>query len=80
MTRIALLTAASAFALMGCNAPTDTEATTPAPAEPTEAQAPVGGMVAAANPDAVEAGLAALRAGGDAVDAAIAVKTVLSLV
>lgn len=39
-----------------------------------------GGMVAAANPDAVEAGLAVLRQGGDAVDAAIAVQTTLSLV
>ena len=39
-----------------------------------------GGMVAAANPDAVEAGLAVLRRGGDAVDAAIAVQAVLSLV
>lgn len=39
-----------------------------------------GGMVAAANPDAVEAGLYVLRRGGDAVDAAIAVQTVLSLV
>jgi gamma-glutamyltranspeptidase/glutathione hydrolase len=38
------------------------------------------GMVAAANPDAVEAGLAVLRMGGDAVDAAIAIQTVLSLV
>ncbi|WP_417489972.1 gamma-glutamyltransferase, partial [Maricaulis sp.] len=37
-------------------------------------------MVAAANPLAVEAGLAALRAGGDAVDAAIAVQSVLGLV
>lgn len=37
-------------------------------------------MVAAANPLAVEAGLAALRAGGDAVDAAIAVESVLGLV
>ncbi|MEQ8434671.1 MAG: gamma-glutamyltransferase [Oceanicaulis sp.] len=38
------------------------------------------GMVAAANPDAVEAGLAVLRRGGDAVDAAIAIQTTLSLV
>ena len=38
------------------------------------------GMVAAANPYAVEAGVKALRAGGTAVDAAIAVQTVLSLV
>lgn len=38
------------------------------------------GMVAAANPHAVEAGIAALRAGGSAVDAALAVQTILGLV
>ena len=37
-------------------------------------------MVAAANPHAVEAGLAVLRAGGSAVDAAIAAQLVLGLV
>ncbi|MGI9479722.1 MAG: gamma-glutamyltransferase [Hyphomicrobiaceae bacterium] len=37
-------------------------------------------MVAAANPHAVEAGLAMLRQGGSAVDAAIAVQLVLNLV
>lgn len=45
-----------------------------------EASLRTGAMVAAAHPDAVEAGLEVLRAGGDAVDAAIAVQTVLSLV
>lgn len=39
-----------------------------------------GGMVAAANPYAVEAGLKVLREGGNAVDAAIAVHAVLGLV
>jgi len=39
-----------------------------------------GGMVAAANPWAVEAGLEVLRAGGSAVDAAVAVQAVLGLV
>ena len=39
-----------------------------------------GGMVAAANPMAVEAGLKVLRAGGTAVDAAVAVQAVLGLV
>lgn len=39
-----------------------------------------GAMVAAANPLAVEAGLQILRAGGSAVDAAIAVQAVLGLV
>jgi len=38
------------------------------------------GMVAAANPMAVEAGLKVLRAGGTAVDAAVAVQAVLGLV
>ncbi len=38
------------------------------------------GMVAAANPHAVAAGLEALRAGGSAVDAAIAIQAVLGLV
>ncbi|KCZ83907.1 gamma-glutamyltransferase [Hyphomonas jannaschiana] len=39
-----------------------------------------GAMVAAANPEAVEAGLEILREGGTAVDAAIAVHTALGLV
>lgn len=39
-----------------------------------------GGMVAAANPLAVEAGLEILREGGNAIDAAIAVHAVLGLV
>lgn len=38
------------------------------------------GMVAAANPQAVEAGLRVLREGGSAVDAAVAVQAVLGLV
>lgn len=48
----------------------------------TQVQAPwtKGGMVAAADPRAVEAGLEILRAGGHAVDAAIAVHAVLGLV
>ena len=37
-------------------------------------------MVAAANPHAVQAGLEALRDGGSAIDAAIAIQTTLSLV
>lgn len=39
-----------------------------------------GGMVSAANPLAVDAGVAVLEAGGSAVDAAIAVQAVLGLV
>jgi len=46
-----------------------------------QSQAPKGrAMVAAANPLAVEAGLKVLRAGGSAVDAAVAVQAVLGLV
>lgn len=41
---------------------------------------PRGGMVSAANPMAVEAGLKVLRAGGSAVDAAVAVQATLGLV
>lgn len=50
-----------------------------APAEEARAE-PVEAMVSAAHPLAVEAGLEALRRGGDAVDAAIAVQAVLGLV
>lgn len=52
--------------------------TPPAPAQQTSL-APHA-MVAAANPLAVQAGLAVLRAGGGAVDAAVAVQAVLGLV
>ncbi|MEA1942288.1 MAG: gamma-glutamyltransferase family protein [Pseudomonadota bacterium] len=73
------------LALAACSDPvTESAQTVPpsdsamqTPAEP----APAGpAMVAAANPLAVEAGLEALRNGGDAVDAAIAVQSVLGLV
>jgi gamma-glutamyltranspeptidase/glutathione hydrolase len=50
---------------------------------PVAAKAPAAAqhvMVAAANPMAVEAGLKVLRAGGSAVDAAVAVQAVLGLV
>ena len=54
-----------------------------APARPAAAGAPAAhasGMVSAANPMAVEAGLKVLRVGGDAIDAAIAVQATLGLV
>lgn len=55
-----------------------------APALPQPPQSAVAdrskGMVAAANPQAVEAGLRVLREGGGAIDAAVAVQTVLGLV
>ncbi|WP_293677649.1 gamma-glutamyltransferase family protein [uncultured Phenylobacterium sp.] len=63
--------------LAACAAPPPALAR-PKPAAP--AAAKTGGMVAAANPMAVEAGLKVLRAGGTAVDAAVAVQAVLGLV
>lgn len=68
-----------AVALAACASPHP--AASQAPAKPAP-NAPNGGqaMVAAANPMAVEAGLKVLRAGGSAVDAAVAVQATLGLV
>lgn len=52
----------------------------PKPAPAAAAPKVGSGMVAAANPMAVEAGLKVLRAGGSAVDAAVAVQATLGLV
>lgn len=49
-------------------------------AKPASISTPAKGMVAAANPLAVEAGLRVLRDGGSAVDAAVAIQAVLGLV
>jgi len=49
-------------------------------ARPASTSTPAKGMVAAANPLAVEAGLRVLRDGGSAVDAAVAIQAVLGLV
>ena len=65
---------ALAAALIACAAPQTALARPPAKAAQTT------GMVAAANPMAVDAGLKVLRAGGTAVDAAVAVQAVLGLV
>ncbi len=61
--------------LMACSGPQESK-TEQAKAD----RLPVGGMVAAANPLAVEAGLEMLRQGGSALDAAVAVQSVLGLV
>jgi gamma-glutamyltranspeptidase/glutathione hydrolase len=67
----------AALALIALAAP----ASARPPAKPAPAQAAVTtGMVAAANPMAVDAGLKVLRAGGSAVDAAVAVQATLGLV
>ncbi|MBU3672229.1 MAG: gamma-glutamyltransferase, partial [Sinobacteraceae bacterium] len=74
-----LLMAALLTGMAGC---TPAAVRGPAPvAGPIEAAAELnwqsGGMVAAANPLAAEAGAEILRAGGSAVDAAVAVQAVL---
>lgn len=77
-----LLAAALAACAPSAKAP---PASTSAAPLPSGAAGPVtgwdkGGMVAAADPRAVEAGLEILRQGGNAIDAAIAVHAVLGLV
>ncbi len=81
-----LLVAAVALSLAACQTPT-TGVGAPAgvqavstPAAPTPVPPARGPFVAAANPLAVEAGMAVLRRGGSAVDAAVAVQAVLGLV
>jgi gamma-glutamyltranspeptidase/glutathione hydrolase len=80
-----LLAAMLGLSLFGCQT-----ASVPAPATAQQVQAQAqpqpsahpparGPFVAAANPLAVEAGLAVLRRGGSAVDAAVAVQAVLGL-
>ena len=69
--------------LAGCASQNTLLAATAAPPKTAVSAAPAyapRGMVAAANPLAVEAGLRVLRDGGSAVDAAVAVQAVLGLV
>jgi len=82
-----LLTGLLAVALTAGPALAQTAALQKAPAQAATtpvarpaAGASVSGFVAAANPLAVEAGLAVLRKGGSAADAAVAVQATLSLV
>ncbi len=80
MTLSRLTTFTAVSALLAACAPADQATNDTDQRDAGAASITVGGMVAAANPDAVNAGLQVLRNGGDAVDAAIAVQTVLSLV
>ncbi|MEO1661398.1 MAG: gamma-glutamyltransferase family protein [Pseudomonadota bacterium] len=77
-----LIAGASAFILAACQPDVETAPieTPEPPVEETQVVWDKGAMVAAADPRAVEAGLEVLRNGGHAVDAAIAVHTVLGLV
>lgn len=77
-----LIAGVSALMLVACEVTEDTVAVevVEPPVEESQAEWTKGGMVAAADPRAVEAGLEVLRNGGHAVDAAIAVHTVLGLV
>lgn len=80
MTRHPLgwMTLGCALLLGGCTLPAPPAATAPAPAAGLTSGAT--SIVVSANPQATEAGLAMLRAGGTAIDAAIAVQAVLGLV
>jgi len=69
----------STLALAGADAVQAKSAAKPAKKTAT-APLHAGGMISAANPMAVEAGLKVLRAGGDAMDAAVAVQATLGLV
>ena len=77
-----LIAGVSALMLVACEGPEETAAVEviEPPVEEAQAEWTKGAMVAAADPRAVEAGLDVLRNGGHAVDAAIAVHTVLGLV
>ena len=67
---------------MGCGTATAPASVTARPTPTPVAAQPIarGPLVTAANPLAVEAGMAVLRRGGSAVDAAVAVQAVLGLV
>lgn len=78
--RLTRLAAALVLFAAAC-APVSAPPAGPAPAaSPARAAGTGQAMVSAANPLAVDAGLQVLRAGGNAVDAAVAIQTVLGLV
>jgi gamma-glutamyltranspeptidase / glutathione hydrolase len=66
--------------LSGCQGPSTVLAAAPSAAAAEARSNPHHAIVASANPLATEAGLATLRAGGSAADAAVAMQTVLGLV
>ena len=81
--RALMLAAASLITLAAASAAAPIAlAQAPAPASPADEKSAFAphAMVAAANPMAVEAGMKVLRAGGSAVDAAVAVQAALGLV
>lgn len=83
MKSLPLLLAAAALTLGSCGSRDRLETASPSQATTTGAPAPVAAremFVVSANPLASEAGMAILRKGGSAVDAAIAVQAMLSLV
>lgn len=75
-----MIAGTSALLLAACQQNQEAPQTDPVAVEAENPAWTKGAMVAAADPRAVEAGLEALRNGGHAVDAAIAVHTVLGLV
>lgn len=77
--RLTLIALFSALLLSACGDSAGPPPVTAQQPRPTTAWT-AGAMVAAANPMAVKAGLEVLRQGGSAVDAALAVQTVLGLV
>lgn len=80
MKRVSILLLSTALGLSACSA-TDTLTAEKAPIERVvTTSVNTKGMVAAANPLAAQAGIEILEQGGSAVDAAIAVQTVLGLV
>ncbi len=83
MRRLPLIALVSAFAVSACAQSQTVALTAPPPPKPavsSPAATTPRGFVAAANPLAAEAGLRVLREGGSAVDAAVAIQAVLSLV
>lgn len=79
MTRRQPATALAAFVVLALAACAPFTFRGVPPADPEKAEGPIE-MVAAANPHAVQAGMAVLHRGGSAVDAAVAIQATLGLV